>query len=62
MKLFSLSITTGPTISCSTSFFRNEYIFRVIEGGIGTRLYSIDDLDDKCYTLGSKSTRIDLGI
>ena len=57
-----MGVPAGPAVSSSSSFLRDKDIFWVIELGIGAILDGVDDLDREGSTLGSRSTRMDLGM
>lgn len=62
LELFSLCIPTSPTVTGTTSLFWYENVFRIVQIWMRAGLNCIDDLKStKNYTLGSRSTRIDLG-
>jgi hypothetical protein len=44
LKLFTLGVATGPTVTSTTSFFRNENIFGVVKIRMRTGLNGINDL------------------
>jgi hypothetical protein len=62
LEFLPLSVAACPAVTGTTSLFGNEDIFRIVKVCILTLLYSIDDLNKKLFTLGSRSMRRDRGM
>ena len=62
LELFALGVAAGPAVAGPPSVLGDEDVLGVVEFGVGALADGVDDLGGGGSTLGSRSTRMDLGM